>query len=146
MKCVKAYYSASIRGAAGNDVTDDVVKQNLLLGISRGKEVQSLLGSTLELYIPHAHDRLIQILWRRGCMTDENILMGDMEIIKTCDFMMVDGYLSTGVKVEMDCCEAHSIPIHFLQPNLDNDVLLLHDLINSILHRKYSVDGSTYNG
>jgi len=137
MKYIKAYYSASIRGAAGEDATEEQIQENLLMGIQRGNEIQQFFGSVLKLYIPHQHDSLVQILWKNEFITSKQILLGDKIIIQECDFMMVDGFHSLGVEEEIECCKEHNISVYYLHTNLKKDILHLHDGINSLLHRKY---------
>lgn len=136
MICVKGYYSASIRGPKGNDATDLDIQENTQQGIFRGGELQQRFGSILDLYVPHAHDEAIQWLWRGQHVNIKAILDADCAIIKQRDFMIVDGFHSDGVKVEVACCEEKGIPIIYLKRNMDKSMLEIHTLINSLLRKK----------
>lgn len=136
MICVKAYYSASIRGRLGNHASDDDIRENTKLGIAHAAEIQARFGTMLDLYVPHAHDTIVQLLWRSGVITVDNILDADCAIIETCDFMIVDGFHSDGVRVEIEYCEAAGTPIIYLSYNSDGDDRNIHDLINRLLRKK----------
>ncbi len=122
MELIKGYYSASIRGVAGNNVTDKEYEINLAKGIRRGREIKRWMGEILELYIPHEHDAIIHRMWRNGQVEMDAILGADFEIVKTSDFMLVDGYLSDGVKSEIDIAVQVGVPVIFLHEDLLLDI------------------------
>ncbi len=119
---VKGYYSASIRGKAGNNVTDAEYEVNLAKGIRRGREIKRLMGEILELYIPHEHDAIIHRMWRNGEVRMDAILNADFYIVESSDFMLVDGFQSGGVKQEIDVANKAQIPVIFLHEDLSKDL------------------------
>ncbi len=115
MQLVKGYYSASIRGRAGNAVTDEQYTINLNRGILRGQAIQRWMGEILELYIPHEHDTIIHRMWRKGQIHMNFILEADFELVRESDFLIVDGFQSCGVLSEMDEANQEGIQLIILE-------------------------------
>jgi hypothetical protein len=144
---VRAYYSAAIRGPAGNDATDEQIQKNLHKACIQAKMLQNLFGECLYIYCPHQHDQLIQLLWRAGQVTDSAILQADLQIQNTCDMTIVnDTIKSGGVELEIQNAlnkkEFH--PIIFIQDELSNDdIVNISFWVNRMLTRKYEDESRT---
>ena len=110
---IRAYISHSIRGKMGKDATNEYMEANNQKAIEFGK-LMSKEFPTVDFYVPGAHDELVLIAYRKGYLTEEQILDVDCEIISKCNFMVVyspDDYVSKGMQVEIDHCVKHHIPV-----------------------------------
>ena len=70
----------------------------------------------VHIYVPGECDEVISILYQAGRLKEEDILWADCQIIeRTCDILIAyspDGYISTGMKIEIEFAHAHSIPVY----------------------------------
>jgi len=138
---VRAYYSAAIRGPAGNNATDEQIQKNLQKACIQAEKIQKLLGEQLYIYCPHQHDQLIQLLWRKGQVTDSAILQADLQIQNTCDMTIVNDVIqSGGVELEIQNAlnQTNFHPIIFIQDVLlDSDIVAISHWVHRSLARKY---------
>lgn len=113
MSEIRAYISHTIRGKHGVEATDEQRKENsekcVSFGIALRKEFPMI-----DFYIPGEHHEIDTISFRKGYMTEEQILDIDCEIISRCNFIVVfspDDYISKGMQIEIDYAVEHNIPV-----------------------------------
>lgn len=112
-KRVKVYVSHSIRGRDGVNATDETMKRNNDLAIIFGRSLRRRWPG-VEFYVPGDHDEFIIIAYRNKYLTEKQILDVDCQIVQTCNFIIVyspDGYLSRGMKVEIEYAGEHGISV-----------------------------------
>ena len=110
---IRAYISHSIRGKMGNAATDEYMQANNKRAIEFGRFLSNEFPN-IDFHIPGEHDEFVLIAYRKGYLTEEQILDVDCEIISKCNFMVVyspDDYISKGMQIEIDHCVKHSISI-----------------------------------
>ena len=110
MSKIRAYISHTIRGKQGVGATDDERRE--------ASEKATVFGNTLrkkfpniDFYIPGEHHEIDTISYRKGYMTEEQILDIDCEIISKCNFIVIfspDDYISKGMQIEID----HAVKSH----------------------------------
>jgi len=113
MSKIRAYISHTIRGKYGEKATDKQRRENSEKCISFGSALRKEF-SMIDFYIPGEHHEIDTISYRKGYMTEEQILDIDCEIISRCNFIVVfapDDYISKGMKIEIDHAVFHSIPV-----------------------------------
>ena len=110
---IRAYISHTIRGKYGVKATDKQRKENsekcILFGNALRKEFPMI-----DFYIPGEHHEIDTIAYRKGYMTEEQILDIDCEIISRCNFMIVfapDDFIGEGMQIEIDHCIFNKIPV-----------------------------------
>ena len=96
------YLIAPVRGADGEDVSADVKLANVRFGIELGRSIRLAIPS-LDLFIPHEHEEIIDMMWRQGLSSDI-ILDACCEIAASKDIgLLYDGHLiSDGMQREWD--------------------------------------------
>ena len=112
----KAYFSHSIRGKLGVNATPESMK------INNGKAHKAAVLARcvlpeISFYVPGENDLLISILYQDGRLTEEDILWGDCQIIKDCKILIAfspDGFISTGMGIEIDFANRHNIPVFII--------------------------------
>ena len=110
---MRAYISHAIRGKSGPDATDEERKKNSDKAITFGNVLRKEF-SNVDFYVPGEHYEIDTISYRKGYMTEEQILDIDCEIISRCNFMVVfapDDYIGGGMQIEVDYCVVNSIPV-----------------------------------
>lgn len=133
---VKAYFTACIRGRKGNKATFEEMQINLETGISVGRQIQSIFGEILDLYVPHEHDELIQVLMKNKKLDGETVVGGDLEILDKRDVILVyapEGYFSQGMQDEVDFAKRKGMPIYVFEEISNRTILDVLDFINRIL-------------
>jgi len=135
---VKAYYSSAIRGPAGDQATAIEMETNLSAACLQATELQQIFGNLLDIYCPHQHDRLIQILWKQGHIATGPILQADLLIQNDCDITIVNNTISSyGVDLEIQNARFHRQPCILIGNTLtDWDILEITRSIQQILIRK----------
>ena len=113
MNKIRVYISHTIRGKYGVKATDKQRIENsercILFGNALRKEF-----SNISFYIPGEHHEIDTISYRKGYMTEEQILDIDCEIISRCNFLVVfspDDFISKGMKIEIDYAVDNNIPV-----------------------------------
>ena len=124
-KNIRAYMSHSIRAEHGNKATLAQMNENCQLAVDFANQLRAYLMDwhrmdglpLLGLYVPGENDEFVQIAYKRGYLTEEEILEVDCAIIDKCNLLIVYGkYVSGGMKVEIDYCKNNNIPIlHFME-------------------------------
>ena len=112
-KQVKVYVSHCIRGRKGLKATNADMKRNNDLAIIFGKALRRKWPGT-NFYVPGDHDEFIIIAFRDKYLTEKQILDVDCKIVSTCNFILAyspDGYLSRGMKVEIEHANEAGIPV-----------------------------------
>jgi len=110
---IRAYVSHSIRGKFGSNATDVQMQANNQKAINFSKQLAKEFPN-IDFYTPGEHDELVLIAYRRGLLTEEQILDIDCEIISRCSFLIVyspDDYTSKGMLTEIDYCVLNKIPV-----------------------------------
>lgn len=110
---IKIYVSHSIRGKKGLNATDEDMRRNNDLAIIFGKALRRKIPG-VEFYVPGDHDEFIIIAYRAGYLSEKQILDVDCKIVQGCNFMIAytpDGYLSRGMKVEIEYANENGIPV-----------------------------------
>jgi len=110
---IRAYVSHSIRGKHGNKATNKQMEENNKKAIDFG-ELLNKEFPNIDFYVPAEHDELVLIAYRKGYMTEKQILDVDCDIISRCNFLIVfapDDYISKGMQIEIDHAVFNSIPV-----------------------------------
>jgi len=136
---IKAYYSAAIRGPAGDAATQESMNANLEKASNQASLLQRLFGEILTIYCPHQHDRLIQILWKHRQVTTESILQADLQIQNDCDITIVNNSIpGSGVDLEIQNALNIPHPIYVIGDTItDSDILMLATGIQQLIMSKY---------
>ena len=112
-KQVKVYVGHSIRGKKGINATNKDMRRNNDKAIVFGKALRRRFPG-VDFYVPGDHDEFIIIAYRKKYLTEKQILDVDCMIVQQCNFMIVyspDGYLSRGMKVEIEYAGENGIPV-----------------------------------
>ena len=113
MDKLKVYISHSIRGKMGEAATKEYMDANnkkaIAFGDALGKEFPNI-----SFHVPGAYEDFVGPAYRKGHLTEKQILDIDCDIISRSNFIIVfspDDYISRGMKVEVDYATLHNIPI-----------------------------------
>jgi len=103
---VQAAFSAPVRGQAGELVGTKEKQENVDFGLGLGITLQLAFPESLDLYIPHEHEEIIDELWRNGVPGDA-IVAACCQIIKTKQLLIVfTGHgISSGMQEEIRAAE-----------------------------------------
>ena len=110
---IRVYVSHSIRGKKGKDATDEDMRRNNNLAIIFGQALRRKFPG-VNFYVPGDHDEFVIIAFWKKYVTEEQILDVDCEIVKRSHFVIAyspDGYLSRGMKIEIEYANVNSIPV-----------------------------------
>lgn len=113
-KQLKVYVSHSIRGAKGDDATDEDMQRNVNLSILFGQSLRRKFPG-VDFYVPGDHEfPPVGNLLRKKYITTKQILDVDCEIVQGCAFVIAyspDGHLSKGMRVEIEYAGENGIPV-----------------------------------
>ncbi len=113
----RAYVSHSIRGKLGVNATPESMADNNRLAHEAAVLMRCILPE-IHFYVPGEHDEVISLLYQDGRLKEGDILWADCEIIQqTCDILIAwapDGFISTGMRIEMDFAKEHKIPVFII--------------------------------
>ena len=104
---VTAYFMAPVRGKLGDDVDPAEKWENVEKGIAIGRKIRALFPCSLDLFIPHEHEELVEAFIKNG-MVSEEVLAACCDIALSKDFAIVydaDG-ISSGMQREIDAMSA----------------------------------------
>jgi len=124
MKQIRAYFSHAIRGRLGLDADEKTIRMNCDIAISAGKIIGRHIPN-LELYVPGEHDEFVQLAYKKGYITETEILDVDCSIIDRCDILLVydwEHHISRGMSKEINHAREQSIPI-FIFSELNDTVI-----------------------
>ena len=113
MSEIRAYVTQSIRGKFGKDATDEQRKENSDKAIAFGNLLRDEFPM-VDFYVPGEHHEIDTIAYRKGYMTEEQILDIDCTIISRCSFIIVyspDDYIGEGMQIEVDHAVKSHIPV-----------------------------------
>ena len=113
MSKIRAYISHSIRGKMGNDATKEYMDVNNKKAIVFGKALSEEFPN-IDFHVPGAYEEFVGPAYRKGHLTEKQILDIDCDIISNGSFIVVfapDDFVSKGMKVEIDYATLHNIPI-----------------------------------
>ena len=116
MSKIKAYMSHSIRGKMGKEATDEYMAENNRKAIAFGEELRREFPN-IDFYVPGDHDEFVCIAYREAYLNEKQILHVDCEIINSRNFMIAlspDGFISGGMKIEIEHCQLHNIPVLYV--------------------------------
>lgn len=105
------YYGSPIRGAMGKDATDEYMMANCRKAVANVQLLRQRFPE-IDWYCPAENDLIIQVLYRSGKLTEEEILWADCEIIR----QYCSGYFgakwepSGGIDIELRVAELIPIP------------------------------------
>ncbi len=86
---MKFYLSHKIRGSSGNDATNTEQAKNCCEAVEIGRRIKEELPS-VELYIPGDQtEQFVNIAYKKGHLTEEQILDVDCTIIDSCEGVLV---------------------------------------------------------
>lgn len=119
-KPFRIYLSHCIRGKHGEDATDTQMAKNN----QRAHEVAEQLRSyfldwyrmdnfpEVEIYVPGEMDEFVLHAYRRGYLTEKQILDCDCDIIDGCDMVLALGnYVSRGMAIEIEHASTTDKPV-----------------------------------
>jgi hypothetical protein len=112
-KQVKVYVSHSIRGKKGVNATEADMRCNNDLAIIFGKALRRKFPG-INFYVPGDHDEFVLIAYKEMYLNEKQILDIDCKIVQQCAFVIAfspDGYLSRGMKVEIEYAGENGIPV-----------------------------------
>lgn len=110
---IRVYVSHSIRGKKGNDATETDMKANNKLAIDFGLALRHEFPR-VNFYVPGEHDEFVLIAYYKKYLSEYQILDVDCDIVQRCHFVLAfspDGYLSRGMKVEIEYAGTNGIPV-----------------------------------
>lgn len=111
----KIYLSHPIRGKKGKDATFADMKNNNKKTIVKAKQLrQHLDDDSIYLYVPAEHDEFVLIAYKRGLLTEKDVLDVDCEIVDSCNLLLIynwEEHISRGMQREIDYADEHNIPI-----------------------------------
>ena len=113
MSNIKVYISHSIRGKMGEKATVEYMEENNRKAIAFGETLGEEF-SNIDFHVPGAYEGFVGPAYRKGHLTEKQILDVDCDIISNCNFIVVfapDDFISKGMKVEIDYATLHNIPI-----------------------------------
>lgn len=111
MAKIKAYISHRISDGGVDASTS--MEENCKRAIKFGKYLRKEFPH-IYWYVPADHEEFVQFANEKGLLTIPQILDVDCAIISTCNFLVIfspDDYISRGMRVEVDYCTKHRIPI-----------------------------------
>jgi len=100
---LSAYFSHPIRGSKGANATTADIEENCKHCSEVARQIEQETG--IKLYIPAAHDEVINMAYNHGHITERGILEADCRILAKRDFVLAyarDGHVSRGMKVEIE--------------------------------------------
>ena len=113
MDKIKVYVSHSIRGKMGDKATKEYMDANNKKAIAFG-EALSKEFPDISFHVPGAYEEFVGPAYRKGHLTEKQILDIDCDIISDGSFIVIfspDDFISKGMKVEIDYAVKHSIPV-----------------------------------
>lgn len=108
---ISAYLAAPVRGKLGDAVSPEEKWANVQKAIRIGYSIRQAFPS-LDLFIPHEHEVIIDQLWRNG-LSSKDIITATSQIAIVRDFMIVfegDG-IGEGMAREIDVVGKTDKPI-----------------------------------
>lgn len=110
---IKVYISHSIRGKMGDRATKEYMDINNKKAISFG-ETLSKEFLNIDFHVPGAYEDFVGPAYRKGHLSEKQILDIDCDIISRSNFIVVfapDDYISKGMQIEIDYAVESHIPI-----------------------------------
>ena len=113
-KKITAYFSHPIRGRAGDKATQKEKDANCKDAILVARLIRKRFPE-LEIYVPAEMDEFPDVACKQGYLTIDQLLAIDCEIVKRRDILLAyapnGGYLSNGMKREIDTALDNSLPV-----------------------------------
>jgi len=117
------YFSHPIRGKCGDNAPQEYADNNCELSIKIANQVRSLFPN-LGMYVPAEHEEFVLAAYKTGNLTVPQILDVDCGIMLKKDLVIVldiDGDISGGRAVEIDCAIDNQLPFFFLGATKNKD-------------------------
>jgi len=107
---LRVYVSHSIRGVKGTDATDLDIQINCDRIKAIMKNLRHFTDKEIYYYVPAEHEEFIDLAFKAGYLTIEQILHIDCKIINACDVMLCsvepkDDEVQGGRAIEVRHCE-----------------------------------------
>ena len=112
-KKITAYLSHPIRGHDDGRPEEQRIKENCADAIKMGNKLMEKFPN-LDLYIPAAHDRALQVALKQDALSIDDVLRIDCEILKQQGLLFLyipDGHISQGMRVEKNFAVQHQISV-----------------------------------
>jgi len=113
MNKIRAYISHSIRGKMGDKATKEYMDANNKKAIAFGDALSKKFPN-ISFHIPGAYEEFVGPAYRKGHLSEKQILDIDCDIISRCNFLVVfapDDYISKGMRIEIDYAVDNNIPV-----------------------------------
>jgi hypothetical protein len=110
------YLSHSIRGKYGKDATEEQMQANNNRAIAFGNELKVKYPS-VDFYVPGEHDEFVLYAYKHNYLTEQQILDVDCRILEKRSMLVVyvpNGYISNGMRVEIDHAQLCGIPVFYI--------------------------------
>ena len=111
---IRVYVSHSIRGKKGKDATEEDQRHNVNLAVIFGQTLRRKFPR-IDFYVPGDHEfPPVGMLLQKKYITVRQILDVDCGIVQQCAFVIAwspDGYLSSGMKKEIEYAGENGIPV-----------------------------------
>ena len=110
---LRVYFSHPIRGTKGAAATDEDMAHNIERAAAVVKALRLEFGPALEIYFPGEMDEFVQKAFRKGYITEQQILDIDCDIIADRDAMLIwtwEDEISGGMEVEFEYTLNGGIP------------------------------------
>lgn len=109
------YLSHSIRGPKGQKATKTDMQKNCKVAIQIANQIRNALPS-IELYVPAEQEKFVQLAYKFGYLTEQEILEIDCRIIALCDGVIVwlpndNNILQGGRLVEYNFASKRNMPV-----------------------------------
>jgi len=106
-----AYFMAPVRGKDGESVSAEVKAANVKKGVEIGLAIRRNFPE-IDVYIPHEHEEIIDILWHNG-VSGDRIVAASCEIAVKRDIglMYTGNGISKGMADEYDAMSLAGKPV-----------------------------------
>ncbi len=108
----RVYLSHPIMGVEAMESTEETIAKNCRKAIEYGEQLRKNYPD-VEFYIPAEHEAFVHRAYKMGCLSIDQILEIDCDIISDCDMVILynhEGVLSNGMKIEAEFAYTHFIP------------------------------------
>jgi len=110
---LRVYFSPPIRGTKGEAATQEDMKYNIERAAAVVKALRLEFGPALDIYFPGEMDEFVMKAYRKGYITEQQILDVDCDIIAERDALLLwtwEDEISGGMKIEFEYALNHGIP------------------------------------
>jgi len=111
---MRLYLSHPIRGKDGDEATNQQIEENCQFACDIAMMIKDALTAGTDIYVPGAHDEFVQIAYKKGFITEEQILDVDCTIIDKCNAIILyapDDIIYGGCAIEKHHANCKEIPV-----------------------------------